>query len=759
MSASSRFVRAVLLASLTATLPAPGAQDASTTKRVLVLYWYARDNPSNVQFDELFQAAMQAAAPRRIEVYSEYLESNRFPGENQSLVLRDYLKRKYADRRIDVVVAASHASVSFLLRYRDTLFADAPIVFHSIAPPPSDQLVAGPGATGIVYMQSHRRTLDLALKLHPGTKQVFVISGTANSDKQLEKVARRELQGYESRLGITYLTDLSLAELAARVRNLPEKSIILYIWQQFATQHGPVESPEILAAVAHSARVPIYGLTGSNVGRGIVGGYVATVEGNVTRLAELTLRLAGGARATDIAVEGAPVVPMFDWRQLQRWGIREDLLPPVSIVRFREPTMWQQYKWRIVAAIVLFILQGCLIAGLLVERQRVRRTQRELHEYKGQLEELVEKRTSELVQARDQALAANRSKSMFLAHMSHELRTPLNAILGFSGMVLRDDGLPPKHRQDLTIVANSGEHLLGLIDEVLDMAKIETGGNIAELASFDLHKLLGETVAMLRERAQAKNLALLLEISPQSPQFVQSDSRKLRQVLINLVGNALKYTDQGRIALRSDARRLENSANLILVFDVEDTGIGIAPDDRARIFEPFVQAGNSGGRKGTGLGLSISRHFVHLLGGQIELQSSPGQGSRFHLEIPALAAAAGEIAVDAQHAQVIGLQARPAALQDIDRGGSDGELVPPATAARGSWVRGPGSGRRSPGDRGLQRLASALHLDGFASPRPRWSGGGETHPNTRGRPRRQDRGRHRVRLCLTTRRGDRRRLR
>jgi signal transduction histidine kinase/CheY-like chemotaxis protein len=465
------------------------------------------------------------------------------------------------------------------------------------------------------------------------------------------------LRGHESRLAITYLTDLRLAELVSRVQNLPEKSIILYVWQQLANQNDLVESPAILGAVAHAARVPIYGVTSSTIGRGVVGGYVVTTEGNATKLAELTLRIAGGIRAADIAVESAPVVPMFDWRQLRRWDIREDLLPPVSIVRFREPTMWQQYKWRIVAAIVLFILQGSLIAALLVERQRARRTQRELREYKGQLEDLVEKRTAELVQARDLALAANRSKSMFLAHMSHELRTPLNAILGFSEMVLKDDGLPPKHRQDLTIVANSGEHLLGLIDEVLDMAKIETGRNVAEIARFDLHRLLSETAEMLRERAQAKNLVLLLEISPRCPQFVQSDSRRLRQILINLVGNAVKYTDQGRVVLRSDARRSENSANLTLTFDVEDTGIGIAPEDEARIFEPFVQAENAGGRKGTGLGLSISRHFVHLLGGKIELQSSPGQGSRFHLEIPAQIAEAEEIATDTEDVQVIGLQA------------------------------------------------------------------------------------------------------
>jgi signal transduction histidine kinase len=167
----------------------------------------------------------------------------------------------------------------------------------------------------------------------------------------------------------------------------------------------------------------------ANVGFGIVGGYVYTLEGNAAKVAEMTLRVANGARAADIPVARAPEVPMFDWRQLQRWGIPEDRLPPGSIIRFRELTVWQQYKGRIVAAIAIFGLQALLIGALLLERYRSRRTQAELKQYKGQLEHLVQVRTAELVEARDHAMAADRSKTVFLANMSHELRTPLNAIL------------------------------------------------------------------------------------------------------------------------------------------------------------------------------------------------------------------------------------------------------------------------------------------------------------------------------------------
>jgi signal transduction histidine kinase/DNA-binding response OmpR family regulator len=356
-------------------------------------------------------------------------------------------------------------------------------------------------------------------------------------------------------------------------------------------------------------------------------------------------------------VERAPEVPMFDWRQLQRWGVREDRLPRGSVIQFRELTVWQQHKWRIVALISVFALQALLIGALLLERRRSRRSQVELKQYKEHLEQLVQQRTTELVEARDQAMAADRSKTVFLANMSHELRTPLNAILGFSSLILRDSSLSDQHRQDLAVVGSSGEHLLELIDEVLDMAKIETSNTAVESAQFDLHSLVHDTVKLLRERAHVKNLELLLDISPAVPQFLRSDPGKLRQVLTNLVGNGVKYTDEGSVVVRLDVKFGENSPDLVLIFDVEDTGIGIAPEDQDRIFDPFVQAGGSRKRKGTGLGLSISRRFVQLLGGIIQVESTPGQGSRFHVEIPAQMGDASEAGSEsASLRQVIGLE-------------------------------------------------------------------------------------------------------
>jgi PAS domain S-box-containing protein len=379
-----KLIRTSVFLALVVLLPAPTitrAQQSIAPKRVLVLYWYGKDFPANVRFDRSFQAALRSASDGTVEYYPEYLESDRFPGEKQSQFLHSYLRQKYADRTIDVVVAAGGPALDFLLKNRKDLFTHTPIVFVMSSYPKTEELAAGRDLTGIVTNNTYRKTLDLALRLHPGTEQVFILSGTLERDKRIETMAREELQGFENRVRVTYLTDLAPDELIVKTKGLPERSIVLYVWQQAQNEQGKVlESADVLALIARSAPVPIYGMSGTNIGRGIVGGYVFTTEGNATRIAEIALRIANGARAQDIPVENAPTIPMFDWRELQRWKISEDRLPPGAIVNFKELTFWEHYKQRIIVAIALIVLQTLLIAFLLLERVRRQRVMRSLRE-------------------------------------------------------------------------------------------------------------------------------------------------------------------------------------------------------------------------------------------------------------------------------------------------------------------------------------------------------------------------------------------
>src|SRR5678816_1189131 len=250
------------------------AQSSDRTYRILALYWDNKDFPGNVKFDESFKAVLQQSPYRNLEYYPEYMETSRFPGKRQDF-FHDYLRQKYEGRSIDVVVATADIPLNFLLQYRADLFPTSPIVFLATNPPSGETLSAGPGITGVIHQSTHRETLELALKLHPNTKQVFVISGSPERDKRYETVARRELSEFTSKVEIIYLTDLPLNELISRTASLPANSIALYVWQQSVNEQGRLlETFEVLARIAPTASVPIYGMGTGNLGQGIVGGYL-----------------------------------------------------------------------------------------------------------------------------------------------------------------------------------------------------------------------------------------------------------------------------------------------------------------------------------------------------------------------------------------------------------------------------------------------------------------------------------------------------
>lgn len=241
----------------------------------------------------------------------------------------------------------------------------------------------------------------------------------------------------------------------------------------------------------------------------------------------------------------------------------------------------------------------------------------------------------ELKLAKDVADRASRAKSEFLANMSHELRTPLNAILGFTQLMHRDPSTLPEHQQYLEIISRSGEHLLDLINSVLEMSKIETGRIRLNETSFNLSELLYSLEQLFCLTATTKELLLTVERAANVPQFIKADEGKLRQALTNLLSNSIKFTEKGSVSLQVSAFPSDASSLLSLRFDVQDTGSGIASDELNQLFEPFEQT-SSGIRasEGSGLGLPISQKLVNLMGGNITVNSRSGLGSLFRFEIP-----------------------------------------------------------------------------------------------------------------------------
>jgi len=263
-------------------------------------------------------------------------------------------------------------------------------------------------------------------------------------------------------------------------------------------------------------------------------------------------------------------------------------------------------------------LFNCILISALAEMMR-----------RAQFRALKENALAQEEKAR--ADAASRAKSDFLASMSHELRTPMNAILGFTQILRREDGTSVSQREKLNIIHGAGEHLLAIINDILDLAKIESGKIQLELKEFDLGGLIEDLVAMLRLRAESKGLHLFVDQSSSFPRMVRADPAKLRQVLVNLVGNAIKFTKEGSVSVKLQVQSLHAQEDeRLLHFEVRDTGCGITADDAARIFDPFVQLGT---HEGTGLGLTITKQFIELMGGEISVESQPGKGTVVRFDI------------------------------------------------------------------------------------------------------------------------------
>ncbi|WP_052050918.1 PAS domain S-box protein [Leptolyngbya sp. KIOST-1] len=328
-------------------------------------------------------------------------------------------------------------------------------------------------------------------------------------------------------------------------------------------------------------------------------------------------------------------------------------------VEFRQRTRSGDWKWILsTGKIVAWDEAGqpLRMLGIHTDLTNLKQAETALHQLNAELEQRIEARTYDLQQAVEAADAANQAKSLFLANMSHELRTPLNVILGFTQLMRHNRDLDPEQQDYIRIIHRSGDHLLHLINDILDLSKIEANRISLEVDSIDLLELLEDLCSMFQERADEKALAFRLKLAPDLPQHILIDPSKLRQVLINLLSNAIKFTQSGEVILEATLVHQDLALEPTLAFAVQDTGMGIAPDEQASIFDAFTQA--KAGRmslEGTGLGLAISHKIVSLMGGHLTVCSRLGQGSRFQFAIPLRLAQVSDVLPSANSGVVIGL--------------------------------------------------------------------------------------------------------
>ena len=373
--AAGHILSYVLAGVLSLLFPSVGFGD-EPQKKVLIFNSEDVNVPANSILVPAIRSALKSGPPPRVEIFSESLDNFRIPNEKYETDLVGLLQRKYQGVNIDLIIPLGHPALQFVLKYRAKLFPGSPVVFGVHEENRVAGMSLGSNITGVWGRIELSPTLDIALTLHPGADRVAVVASRSSIGKYMAAQAQREFAPYQEKVRFTYLTDLTFEELRQALASLPKKSIILFLTFTVDREGKNLPPSELLPLLAPSANAPIYVVSQIPFGYGVVGGRLLSYDAIGARTGEVALKVLAGQRPDDITSRPVASVTMFDWRQLKRWGVSEDRLPQGSILLFKEPSFWELYRWRIVAAVALLVAQTLLIAGLLVQWSRSARAEK-----------------------------------------------------------------------------------------------------------------------------------------------------------------------------------------------------------------------------------------------------------------------------------------------------------------------------------------------------------------------------------------------
>jgi signal transduction histidine kinase len=583
---------AALCASILATSASAQVVSART---VLTITLGAASFPSSPILDAAIRESLASRPDVPIDYFAEYLESDLFPEEQASTALKDYIHRKFQGRKIDLVIAVTDTALRFVLEHREELYPGAPVIFAGLVVPEISRRADG-GITGITLGIAYAETLRLALELHPSTQRVFVVAKGA--DDQTVAAVRAELSGFSRQVSLTYLNEHTVPLLLSAVKAVPPGSLILYIWHTQQDSGMVMYPDEVARLVAQVAPVPVYGTSDFYIGTGVVGGVVRRTHETGTRIGEMALRILTGTRPQDIPIEAAQVVPVVDWRQVQRWGIARSRLPARSQILFWEPSAWERYKVYIVGAVTALLAQAALIAGLLIHRakrqdaeQQMRRSQAALHKSYERVRNLGARLLNAQETERSRiARELHDDISQQLAVLKWNLNLLGRTVQGDAEAVAAE---AVKRTEEIVTSVHDLSHrlhparlrLVGLV-EALD-------GLQSELSKPDV------TITFVHENVP--------------PMFVPDLNLCLFRIVQEALQNALKYSKAHNVSV--DLRGVSDGIELTIV----DDGVGFDVD----------------AVWGRGLGLISMHERVEALGGTFEIRSSAGAGTRLEVGVPA----------------------------------------------------------------------------------------------------------------------------
>jgi signal transduction histidine kinase len=585
---------------------------ATEHKEVLIVHSFGREFTPWNEYAKQIRGELDRQSPWPLDVREHSLETARSGNLNPELPFVEYLGALYADHPPDLIVAIGAPATAFIQRQRDQLFPDTPAVFTAIEQRRLKSLGLTLNDAVIAVALDFRFLFESFLKISPDTKTVAVVNGHSPNELFWRDEIQKELRSLENRIDIRWYDNLSFQDILKQTASLPPHSAIFWNTMVVDATGAVYEGDRALTTLYATANAPIFTHDYAFFGREVVGGPMLSARALSKEAGAVAVRILGGEKPSSIKIEPMGFdAPKYDWRELRRWDISENRLPPGSEIYFREPTVWDKYGWQLSAGLALILFQGAMISGLLFEHRRRQTAEVQLRQ-----------RMTELAHSNRYSLAGE-----LAAVIAHEINQPLGAILTNSETLEEMLQSPTLDLSELREIAADIRRDDQRASEVILHLRSLLKKYPLELKDMDLNEPVRDAIHFLSTLAVERKIDLNSSIAP-TPLPVKGILVQLQQVILILVLNAMDaMTDlPGDHKLAVATGLAGNFAEA----SVSDTGPGVPPDKLKEVFDPFF----STKEQGMGMGLSIARTIIEVHDGQIWAENKTGGGAVFRFRLP-----------------------------------------------------------------------------------------------------------------------------